>query len=127
MLGIQQRSRTSKPIILGLCLFVTVLSAYCVNTYTSTANMGGFSRFLNKITSSNDVPPSSQVVQQQHHQSQSAYPQQQQPAYAQQQQVPQQQQHGNGKRVVGYFVSIWRQKGRDAAADVVASNCLPYD
>ncbi|KAJ9124751.1 hypothetical protein QFC24_003119 [Naganishia onofrii] len=67
--------------------------------------MGGFSRFLNKITSSIDVPPSSQVVQQQHHQSQSAYPQQQQPAYAQQQQVPQQQPHGNGKRVVGYFTN----------------------
>ncbi|KAJ9116386.1 hypothetical protein QFC22_004827 [Naganishia vaughanmartiniae] len=51
--------------------------------------MGGLSRFLNKITSSNDPsPPAPAVQQQQQHFAQ--------PAYFQQQ-------HGNGKRVVGYF------------------------
>ncbi|KAJ9099282.1 hypothetical protein QFC21_004163 [Naganishia friedmannii] len=77
--------------------------------------MGGFSRFVNKITSSNDAPRPSQGAQQQQQQQQHFV----QPTYAQQQQqVPQQQQHGNGKRVVGYFPAAGTVVLTDSWADV---------
>ena len=83
-------------LVLCLGIFTSIFLAYYVNVSTTIDTMGGFSRFLNKITKSDEAPAQAPG---QHHAPPVAY-------HAQQPQQPQMAQHGSGKRVVGYFVSI---------------------
>lgn len=86
----------SLSLFLCLGIFTSIILAYYVNVSTSTDTMGGFSRFLNKITKSDDGSAQAQVGQQGG--PPAAY-------HVQQPQQAQMAQHGSGKRVVGYFVS----------------------
>jgi hypothetical protein len=93
-----------------LGILASIVTAYYVNFVSSIDTMGGFSRFLNKITKSDDVPAHAQAVQQNA------------PPAAYHVQQPQMAQHSNGKRVVGYFVS-WDM----LVCSVCSSRCLLPD